>query len=380
MTLSKAERELIARAATLVRDKTILSPAQLERDRAYCWSAMRSAAQLGIMGMRIPASKGGLGFSFAFQASLAEELARVDFGFALALMNSAGMAAKLVAEAHPEVSQIFVPGLLSATHVACTGLTEPGAGSDFSAIETSATRSSNGWLLNGSKAWVTNAAVARVVVVYAQTAQGSGARGIASFVVDTERRGFIQQAGSDLTLLNTFGLGGFGLDNYEVSDQEMLQPPGQAFKSALAGINGARTYVAAMACGMVAECLDVAQAYGEGRQSFGRALREHQGWRWPLAEAATDLAAARHLVQASCDRIDQGVDAQMEAAQAKLFATCMAERHLPALAQAMGAEGLRAEHPFARHQFAARASNLVDGSSEMLRERVFAGLGRAKSH
>ncbi|MET0209890.1 MAG: acyl-CoA dehydrogenase family protein [Burkholderiaceae bacterium] len=380
MTLSTAERELVARAAALVRDKTILSPPELERDGAYCWSAMRSAAQLGLMGMRIPASKGGLGFTFAFQASLAEELARVDFGFALALMNSAGMAAKLVAEAHPAVARSLVPGLLTGAHVACTGLTELAAGSDFAAIETSATRIANGWLLDGSKAWVTNAAVARVVVVYAQTEQGSGARGIASFVVDTERRGFMHQAAFDLPLLNTFGLGGFGLENYEASDQEMLQPPGQAFKSALAGINGARTYVAAMACGMVAECLDIAQAYGEGRRSFGKALREHQGWRWPLAEAATDLAAARHLVQAACDRIDQGIDAQLEAAQAKLFATRMAERHLPALAQAMGAEGLRAEHPFGRHQFAARASNLVDGSSEMLRERIFSGLGRVKSH
>lgn len=141
----------------------------------------------------------------------------------------------------------------------------------------------------------------------------------------------------------------------------------------MALVNNARTYVAAMCCGMVAQALDVAYAYGSQRSTFGKPLLEHQGWRWPLADAMTDLTAARGLVQAACDRIDAGEDVPLEAAQAKLFATRMAERHLPRLSHAMGAEGLRKSQPFARHQVAARAANLVDGSTEMLLERVFTG-------
>lgn len=377
MALTPQEQDLVARASALARDPAVLNPAALERERGYGWDAMRAMAALGVFGMRVPTAQGGLGHSFTLQATLAEALARVDFGFTLGLVNSAGMAAKLSAEAHPSVVQALVPGLLSAQHVGCTALTEPGAGSDFAAITTRARKTGQGWVIDGRKAWIINAAVARVFVLYAQTEPGSGARGIACFVVDAERPGFVREPAFGLASQNTFGLGGCTLQDYELGEHALLQPPGQAFKSALAGINGARTYVAAMACGMVAECLDIALAHGAQRHSFGKALTGHQGWRWPLAEAATELAAARHLVRSACERIDAGLDAQMQAAQAKLFATRMAERQLPALAQAMGAEGLRDTHPFGRHQFAARAANLVDGSSEMLRERIFAGLGRS---
>ena len=147
---------------------------------------------------------------------------------------------------------------------------------------------------------------------------------------------------------------------------------GQAFKTALASINGARTYIAAMSCGMVAEALRVASEYGERRGSFGRPLADHQGWRWRIAEAASELAACRLMVAHAAAQIDAGVDAQLVAAQAKLLATRMADRQLPALAQAMGAEGLREEHPFSRHLIGARVAGFVDGSSEMLLERIAA--------
>lgn len=372
MTLSLNERELLVRLTALVRDPALLDPVALARERSYCWSALRGLAKLDVMGMGIPVDQGGLGCSFQFQSALAEALARIDFGFALAVVNSARTATKLAAEAHPSVVEKSVPGLLSGQYVGCTALTEPGMGSDFAAIETRAEKTRKGWVINGRKAWIINAAVARVIVLYAQTDPGSGARGIASFVIDAEHKGFGREPAFGLAQQNTFGLGGFSLENYEVSDLELLQPPGLAFKSAMASINGARTYVAAMACGMVAECLDIALAYGTQRHSFGKRLREHQGWRWPLAEAATELAAARHLVQAASACIDSGADAQLEAAQAKLFATRMAESQIPALEQSMGAQGLHEQLPFGRHQFAARAAHLVDGSSEMLRERIFA--------
>jgi alkylation response protein AidB-like acyl-CoA dehydrogenase len=164
--------------------------------------------------------------------------------------------------------------------------------------------------------------------------------------------------------------GGFVLQGYRAKANELLHPPGEAFKSALVSINGARVYVAAMCCGMVDESLRVASAFGAQRHTFGKSLHDHQGWRWTLADAAIDLAAARLLVDAAAALIDEGHDAQTAAAQAKVFATRMAARHIAALMHAMGAEGLREQHPLLRHLAAAQVATLVDGSTEMLLDRI----------
>jgi alkylation response protein AidB-like acyl-CoA dehydrogenase len=114
----------------------------------------------------------------------------------------------------------------------------------------------------------------------------------------------------------------------------------------------------------------VASEYGSHRHTFGNPLHDHQGWRWSLADAAIDLEAARLLVDAAAARIDSRGDAQTAAAQAKVFATRMASRHIAGLMHAMGAEGLRGHHPFLRHLASAQVATLVDGSTEMLLERV----------
>ncbi len=186
----------------------------------------------------------------------------------------------------------------------------------------------------------------------------------------------MREPGFDLAGQHAIGTGGFRLDGYSASDDEMLQPPGKAFKAALSSINGARTYIGAMCCGMVGEALRIASEYGERRSTFGRPLADHQGWRWRLAQAASELAACRVMIEKAAALIDAGDDAQLVAAQAKLLATQMAERQLPALAQAMGAEGLRECHPFGRHLIGARVANFVDGSTEMLLERISAVMRR----
>ena len=213
-----------------------------------------------------------------------------------------------------------------------------------------------------------------MVVLYAQTEPGSGGRGIACFLVDGQRAGFIRQPAFALGGQHSIGTGGFRLEGYRADAAEMLHPPGQAFKAALVSINGARTYIAAMYCGMVAEALRVAQAHGRQRNSFGQPLADHQGWRWRRAEAASELEACRLMEAQAASQIDAGQDAQLIAAQAKLLACRLADRQLPALLQAMGAEGLREQHPFARHLIGARVAGFVDGSTEMLLERISANL------
>ena len=150
-----------------------------------------------------------------------------------------------------------------------------------------------------------------------------------------------------------------------------MHPAGTAFKRALQSINGARIYVAAMCCGMVADCLRIATDYGGRRTTFGVPLNEHQGWRWRIAEAAVDLEAATQLVRAACKAMDRDLPVVALAAKAKVFATRMAERHTAAMLHAMGAHGLRDEYPFVRHMTGAQIASFTDGSTEMMLERIF---------
>ena len=349
-----------------------VSPNVIAWDRGLADSRtlLADAARAGLLGIEVPVAQGGQGLSFGCKWRVAEILAAADFGMAMSVINSHNVANHLARAAAPELASRYVPMLLSGQRAGCTALTEPGAGSDFSAITTHARPVGDGWQLDGQKAWIVNATHADVIVVYAQTAPGSGAGGIAAFLVDGTREGFVRDPASDSGAARAIDAGGFRLHAYRCRASELLHPPGQAFKAALTSINGARIYVAAMCCGMVAECLRVASAYGSHRLTFGKALREHQGWRWPLADAAIDLEAARLLVEAAAARVDRGSDAQAAAAKAKVFATRMAGRHIPALMHAMGAEGLREHHPFLRHLAAAQVATLVDGSTEMLLERV----------
>lgn len=372
MRLNPAESAIVDRAAALARDLVAPGAAQWERERRIGHEALAAAVEIGLTRLQVPASSGGLGASFTCKAQVAEVLAGADFGFAMSLLNTQNVAAALARHAPPEVAARYLPELIAGRRLGCTALTEPGAGSDFAAITTRALRVDGGWRIDGAKAWITNAAEADVVVLYAQTSAGAGGRGIAGFVVDGRRAGFVREPAYALGGQHTIGTGGFRLEGYVARDDELLHPAGLAFKAALGSINGARTYIAAMCCGMVGEALRVASAYGRERTTFGQPLAEHQGWRWRLAEAASELAACRLMVAQAAAAIDDGRDAQLEAAQAKLLATRMAERQLAALAQAMGAEGLREHQPFARHLIGARVAGLVDGSTEMLLERIAA--------
>lgn len=328
------------------------------------------AAETGLLGLQVPLAQGGRALSFRCKAQAAEILAAADFGLAMALINTHNVAEQLSRLARPELVQRWVPSLLAGRQSACTALTEPGAGSDFAAIQTQAVAVPGGWELQGVKRWIINAVHAQVIVVYAQTRPGAGAAGIAAFVVEAARPGFERLPADDSGLLAGLGTGGFSLSGYRCTDAELLSPPGEAFKDILLAINGARTYVAAMCCGMVGQALQVASAFGNARNTFGKPLLGHQGWRWQLADAAVDLEAARLMVQQAASMVDAGEPAQLAAARAKVFATRMARQHISALMHAMGAEGLSERYPFVRQLAAAQIAGLVDGSTEMLLERI----------
>jgi len=332
------------------------------------------AAQKGLTGIEVPVESGGSGASFKCKALIAELLAGADFGFAMSIVNTHNVANNIARwddnKAGETTISSLVPDLLNANKIACTALTEPHAGSDFSSITTLATPHSQGWRIDGEKSWIINSSVADLILTYVQTKPGAGAAGIAAFLIDANRPGFIRNEHFGSEAASSLGTSSFKLDAYIARPEELIHPAGLAFKRALHSINGARIYVAAMCCGMVAECLRIATEYGATRQAFGSSLQEHQGWRWRIADAAIDLEAAQQMVRAASQALDDGQPVVDLASKAKVFATRMAEKHTAAMLHAMGANGLRDEYPFVRHMTAAQIASFTDGSTEMLLERI----------
>ncbi len=335
------------------------------------------AARLGLTGLTIPTELGGQGHGFDTLVAACEELAAVDFGFAMSLINSHNVGLRLCQSANERVRDAHLSRVVAGEVSACTALTEPGTGSDFAAITTRAVECKNSWRISGEKMWIVNGRHAELAIVFAQCAEVGDASGIGGFAVDLRSPGVRRYPVESGFSQASMGTGGFRLDEVAVDADTLLLPPGTAFKSILTEINAARTYVAAMCNAMLARALEQAWAYGARRRSFGKTLDQHQGWRHALGVAETDLAASRALTGRAVALVSSGEDAQLAAAEAKVVAVQTGQRHLPELLHAMGAAGLLPEYCFTRHLAAVQIAGFTDGATSILQDRV-AKLSRAR--
>src|SRR5690349_22609460 len=369
-TLTPEELAVVEKAKAFAAEHVAPHAARWEWERHYPYETIKLACAAGLNTIELVRQHGGQGLSFSCKLRAFEEIAKADFAFAFALINHHNACARFARDGQPSQVARLLPQMISGDLIGCAGLSEPGVGSDFGGLEMSAVKVEGGWKLNGAKAWITNAAVAGLSVVYAQTDKAQGYRGIACFAVEAERPGFQRDRPFELHGGHAIGVGGFRLVDYLAPDEAVLHPPGQAFKAALAGINGARAYVAAMCCGMLQASLETAVRYTRERKTFGQPVIDHQGVRWKLVDAATDLEAARLLTYRAARLIDEGADAVLPAAHAKKFATEMALSRIADCIEAMGANGLRAEYPLARHLACAKIAAYTDGAIEMINERI----------
>lgn len=372
--LEKNEFDLFLTKVIHFRDEAI-TPRVLEweNNRVFPRSVLTQAAtELGLLGMEIETRSGGLGLTFEQKLRVLDKISETSMPFAFSLVNTHNVAARIARQGSDKHRELFLDDLIMGVRFGSTALTEPSAGSDFGAIKTLATRTKGGWLLSGEKAWITNAAASDVIIIYAQTEQDAGARGIASFLIDGTQQGFSRTEPFPLIGGHAIGTGGFRLDNYFCPDGDTLAPAGEGFLAALSSINEARTYVASMCCSMVRFALRKAVTYASTRKTFGHTLLEHQGIAWSLANVANQLEAASLLTEKAVSTISSGKskEAILAASHAKKFTSEMIEPALVACIQSMGAEGLREEHLLGHHMSAARIANYVDGSTEIQTERI----------
>ena len=254
--LTAGERAVVARAKAFAEEHVAPNAARWEWERRYPLETIKAACAAGLNTIELAKQHGGQGLSFSCKLRAFEEIARHDFAFAFALINHHNACARFARDGKPSHVARLLPRMITGEVIGCAGLSEPGVGSDFGGLEMEAVRVEGGWKVNGAKAWITNAAVAGLSVAYAQTDKAQGYRGIACFAIEADRPGFQRDEPFELHGGHAIGVGGFRLVDYIAPDEAVLHPPGQAFKAALAGINGARAYVAAMCCGIGAGAVD----------------------------------------------------------------------------------------------------------------------------
>jgi acrylyl-CoA reductase (NADPH) len=367
--LTDDERKLVHLAAEFARatfapftkqSRTQRLP--LSRDIVRAW------ARLGLQRLQTPREFGGHGASYFAKIRIVQELARHGFAAAFSLNNSHSMATAIATQAGDEVRQRYLPGLLDGELVATVALTEAQGGSDLSATRTSARKVDGGWLINGEKAWITNATIADLAFVTAQTAEGT--RGIGRFIVPLDAAGAERTGAHAIASGHAVGLGGLRFNDVLVPDSHLLEAPGEGFKRAMDGINGARVHVAAMAVAAMERALQEAVRYCGTREAFGKPLLEQQGLRWRLVDVANHLEAANMLVFRGSELIHDGLPVASAAAHAKKFAAGVAVDGIEGCIQCMGAHALLDDIGLVHQLAEVKMAGFADGTTEILNERI----------
>lgn len=363
--LTSAEKEVIAVAEKFAAETMAAGAGEWERTKAYPVEAFQAAAKLGLAGILTPVENGGAGMSMTGAARIIETLASQCMAFTFAMVVHNNLAKAIAGNGSAEQQEKYLPDMLAARKMGAFLLTEPGAGTDAANIECQATPVDGGWRLNGEKAWVSNAAGAAVLSVYAQTDPALGWKGIACFLVDADRDGVERLPAYDLVGGHALGTGGFRFNDVKLTQADMMIPVGEAFKGAMGGINIARVFVGAMCSGMMRASLDRAVEYTKSRAAFGQKVADFQGIQWMLADVQTDLEAARLLTYRGAAEIDDGQSGMIAAAHAKKFATRAASARIADCAQVMGAQGAKTEEVTARHFACTKLMQYMDGVTEV---------------
>jgi alkylation response protein AidB-like acyl-CoA dehydrogenase len=326
------------------------------------------AANLGLLGVLVPDAYGGAGLDHVSFAIFIEEVARFCASTAVILdvHNSVG-SEPIVLFGSEEQKRRWLPHLAQGKLLAAFALTEPEAGSDASHLKTTAIRSDRGYLLNGTKIFITNAGEAGLYVVMASTKPGSGADGITAFLVGGDNPGLKVGPKFKKMGLNGSAIAEVYLENCAVGDADRLGDEGQGFRVAMRALDSGRIGISAQAVGLAQGALDDAIAYARERKQFGKPIAELQTIQNKIADMAVKIRAARWMTWSAAARCDAGLPFTKEASMAKLFATDAAmEITLDAL-QVFGGYGYLEEYPMARRVRDAKACQIYEGTNQVQR-------------
>ncbi|MGB1563912.1 MAG: acyl-CoA dehydrogenase family protein [Sinimarinibacterium flocculans] len=341
---------------------------QFEQARAYPPALFEQLAELGLMGMTAPEDHGGAGADYVSYALSLIEIAAADGALStiLSIQNSLIVSA-LLKDGSPEQQQHFLPELMAGRMIGAFALTEADAGSDASALRTRAERVDSGYVLNGSKQFISSGRIAGLAIVFAVTDPAAGKKGISAFLVPTDRPGYIVdkvehklgQLASDTCSLRFDGL--------RIEDSLRLGAEGQGYRIALSNLEAGRIGIAAQCIGMARAALEIAAGYAKERRSMGKAIIDHQAVGFRLADLAARLEAARQLVLHAAAVKDSGAPCLKEASMAKLVASETAEAVCSGAIQTLGGYGYLEEFGLAKIYRDVRVCQIYEGTSDIQR-------------
>lgn len=368
MILSEEQTLIRDSVREFAREQLLPHAAQWDRDAKFPHAALKAMAELGLMGMTVPEQWGGAGIDFVSLALALEEIAAGDGACStiVSVQNSVVCGPLLHFGTDQQKTDWLVP-LARGEQLGCFCLSEPQAGSDAAALRSRARRDGDYYVINGSKQFITSGKHADLAIVFAVTDPAAGKKGISAFVVPTDTPGYrvarieekLGQHASDTAQLVFTDL--------TVPATHRLGAEGQGYRIALANLESGRIGIAAQCLGMARAAFEAALNYARERESFGRALIEHQAVSFRLADMATRLEAARQLTLHAASLKDAGRPCLKEASMAKLFASEAAERICSDALQIHGGYGYLRDYPVERIYRDVRVAQIYEGTSDIQR-------------
>jgi len=323
---------------------------------------------LGLFGMSVPADRGGAGLDYVAYAAAMMEIAAGNAAASTIMggQNSVGCMPILAYGSEAQIDH-YLPGMISGEVMSAFALTEPQSGSDASNIKTSARRTAAGWVLNGSKQFITGGATSDIALIFALTDPEAGKRGISAFIVPTAASGYsvarverkMGQHASDTCELH--------LENVEIPADAMLGQPGEGYRIALSNLEGGRIGIASQCVGIARKALELAVSYSRERQAFGKPISNYQAVSFRLADMAASVAAAEQLVFHAAGLKSAGAKCLAEVSMAKLFASEMAERVCSDAMQTLGGNGYMADYDVERLYRDVRVGKIYEGTNDIQR-------------
>ena len=334
-------------------------------DEPPVW-VLKKLGELGLMGACISTEYGGAGVDFVSYVLATEEIARADCGVCnmMNVHNSPICAAVQDYGSDPQKKSLL-PRMASGELIGTFLLTEPQAGSDAAAITTTARAVDGGYILNGTKQFITSGKTADVAMVVAVTDPEAGRKGMSCFITPTDNPGYIVTRVEDKLGHRTCDTCQITMEDMFVPDTDLLGPSGEGYKIALAYLMGGRIGVSAQSVGVAQAALDAAADYARERETFGKRLVDHQAIAFKLADMATQVESARQMVLHAAQLKDAGVPCLKEASMAKLHASVVAEQVCSEAVQIHGGYGFLSDYIVEKLYRDARVLQIYEGASEV---------------
>jgi alkylation response protein AidB-like acyl-CoA dehydrogenase len=364
--LTAEQREIQALTREFAAAEIEPNAAAWDRDHGFPRELLTKLGELGLMGVCVPEEHGGAGADFFSYILVLEELSRADAGVGVTVaVHTSACTLPILQFGTDEQIARFVPPLAHGEGVGCFALTEPGAGSDAGSLISSATPVDGGWHLRGAKQWITNAAFGGTVLFFARTDPASrSARGVSAFIVDTDD---IEITRTEEKLgLNSSVTNDIAIDAVVAGDR-LIGDENHGFRIAMGTLDGGRIGIAAQAVGIAQAAFDVALAYAQEREAFGKPIAEFQAIQHKLVNMSTEIDAARLLVYRAAWLKDQGESVTEAGAKAKLYASEVARRQTAEAIQVLGGYGYTKEFPVERYYRDAKITEIYEGTSEIQR-------------